>query len=134
MRPRVSTTVAMILAELPYVQQVERPVGTATRNNAPGFFLTNFAGDPTRAGREDPFGYLIGPRQGVDGFGGEVLEQEDVERIIAQCVDSANITRAQVRLPLGSSAKIIATVVDTRGLILAHYRICLLYTSPSPRD
>ncbi len=108
---------------LPYVQQVERPAGTATRNNAPGFFLTNFAGDPTRAGREDPFGYLIGPRQGVDGFGGEVLEQEDVERIIAQCVDSANITRAQVRLPLGSSAKIIATVVDTRGLILAHYRM-----------
>jgi uncharacterized protein GlcG (DUF336 family) len=44
-------------------------------------------------------------------------------RIINQVVASANRTRAQVRLPLGSAAKVIATVVDTRGLILAHFRM-----------
>ena len=108
---------------LPYVEQVERPVNTAARQAAPGFYLTDFGGFPTRDGREDPFGYLIGPRPAQDGFGGEQLSQQDVETIIAQCVDSANITRAQVRLPLGSAAKIIATIVDTRGLILAHYRM-----------
>ncbi len=110
---------------LPYVEQVERPAGTAQRPlaNVTGDYLTDFGGDSTRDGREDPFGYLIGPRPGVDGFDGEALDQGDVERIIAQCVDSANITRAQVRLPLGSSAKIIATIVDARGLILAHYRM-----------
>ncbi|HEX6810077.1 MAG TPA: heme-binding protein, partial [Planctomycetota bacterium] len=42
---------------------------------------------------------------------------------IQQVIESADITRAQVRLPLGSPAKVIATVVDVRGLILAHYRM-----------
>ncbi len=108
---------------LPYVQQTTIPAGFAPRGAAPGFFVTNFGGNPTRTGRPDPFGYLIGPRAGVDGFGGQVLSQADVEQIIAQVVDSANITRGQVRLPLGSAAKVIATIVDTRGLILAHYRM-----------
>ncbi|MFK7743189.1 MAG: hypothetical protein AB8H80_22935 [Planctomycetota bacterium] len=112
---------------LPYVLQPTIPAGFAPRNAAPGFFVTNFdpgnTDAPTRTGRPDPFGYLIGPRPGVDGVGGAVLSQEDVELIIEQCIDSANITRAQVRLPLGSAAKIIATIVDTRGLILAHYRM-----------
>lgn len=108
---------------LPYVKQTERPAGFSLRTTAPGFFLTNFGGNPTRDGREDPFGYLIGPRPAQTGNGGEQLSQNDVERIIAQCVGSANITRGQVRLPLGSSSKIIATIVDARGLILAHYRM-----------
>ena len=103
---------------LPYVKQTTLPAGLAPRTSAPGSFLVT----PT-TGRPDPFGYLIGPRDGVDGFGGEVLTQADVEQIIAQVVDSANITRGQVRLPLGSSARVIATIVDTRGLILAHYRM-----------
>ena len=104
---------------LPYVKQTTIPSGFAPRVGvAPGDFLV-----ASRPGRPDPFGYLIGPRAGVDGFGGQVLTQPEVEQIIAQCIDSANRTRAQVRLPLGSPAKIIATVVDTRGLILAHYRM-----------
>ena len=107
---------------LPYVKQTTRPAGFSLRTSAPGFFLTD-GGFTVRDGREDPFGYLIGPRQAQTGNGGELLSQADVERIIAQCVASANITRAQVRLPLGSSSKIIATVVDARGLILAHYRM-----------
>ncbi|HEB54382.1 MAG TPA: hypothetical protein ENI87_14105 [bacterium] len=104
---------------LPYVKQTTRPAGFAARAAAaPGGFVMV----PTM-GRADPFGYLIGPRAGMDGFGGQVLTQPDVERIIGQVIDSANITRGQVRLPLGSSARVIATVVDTRGLILAHFRM-----------
>lgn len=104
---------------LPYVLQTTIPDGFQTRVNvAPGGFVVG-----TSNGRPDPFGYLIGPRDGQTGVGGAILTQTDVEQIIEQVVDSANITRAQVRLPLGSAAKVIATIVDTRGLILAHYRM-----------
>jgi uncharacterized protein GlcG (DUF336 family) len=104
---------------LPYVKQTTIPAGYQARvGAAPGAFV-----QAPVPGREDPFGYLIGPRPAQTGNGGEVLTQNDVETIIAQCVASANITRGQVRLPLGSSSKIIATIVDARGLILAHYRM-----------
>ncbi len=103
---------------LPYVEQTSIPAGFQPRTVNLGGYVTL----PT-AGRADPFGYLIGPRVGQDGVGGALLTQLDVEQIISQVVDSANISRAQVRLPLGSSAKVIATIVDTRGLILAHYRM-----------
>ena len=121
-----STAITIVGILLPYVEQLERPAGYSLRldpANVAGDYLTDFGGDVVRDGREDPYGYLIGPRPGVDGDAGQVLDQADVEQIISQCVASANITRAQVRLPLGSSAKIIATIVDTRGLILAHYRM-----------
>ncbi len=109
---------------LPYVLQTTIPDGFRARlNTAPGGFVVGVVG-----GRPDPFGYLIGPRVSqtpVPTGGGLTggLTQADVERIIAQVVASANVIRAQVRLPLGSSSKVIATVVDTRGLILAHYRM-----------
>jgi uncharacterized protein GlcG (DUF336 family) len=105
---------------LPYVQQTTRPAGSA-----PGVFPSPggaFLRSPVD-GRADPFGFLIGPRAGVNGFGGQLLTQDDVETIIDQVIASADRTRAQVRLPLGSAAKVIATVVDTRGLILAHFRM-----------
>ncbi|CAN0499328.1 unnamed protein product, partial [Discosporangium mesarthrocarpum] len=95
---------------LPYVQQTTRPDNFSLRFAAPGAFLAG----PV-AGRQDPFGYLMGPRAGVNGFGGQSLNLTDVQTIIEQVVDSANQIRGQVRLPLGSSAKVIATVVDTRG-------------------
>ena len=104
---------------LPYVLQTTIPDGFEPRTVAAPF--GNVAGPFN--GRAAPFGYLIGPRVAQSGFGGESLSLSDVEMIIKQVVDSANITRAQVRLPLGSSSKVIATVVDTRGLILAHYRM-----------
>ncbi|MEO6594222.1 MAG: heme-binding protein [Planctomycetota bacterium] len=112
-------TIAGIL--LPYVKQTTRPA-----NVGPGTFPFPPPGAnwvaPT-GGRADPFNYLIGPRGGVNGFSGQLLTQTDVTTIINQVVASANITRGQVRLPLGSGAKVIATVVDTRGLILAHFRM-----------
>jgi uncharacterized protein GlcG (DUF336 family) len=110
---------------LPYVAQSTRPAGYQ-----PGPPATSFVSTPQN-GRVDPFGFLIGPRAAQSGSnqqnpalpGVESLSQQDVQTIIDQVVASANLTRAQVRLPLGSGSKVIATVVDTRGLILAHFRM-----------
>ncbi len=108
---------------LPYVAATTRPPGlTAGPPPGPVGLDPNWLVLPG-PGQIDPFGYLIGPRDGVNGGPTQVLTQADVDRIITQVVASANITRAQVRLPLGSAAKVIATVVDTRGLILAHFRM-----------
>jgi uncharacterized protein GlcG (DUF336 family) len=100
---------------LPYVKQIARPAGYSPGTS--GFTVLG-----TVPGRVDPFGFLIGPRAGVTGEGGELLTLDDVNTIINQVVASADRTRAQVRLPLGSAAKVIATIVDVRGLILAHFR------------
>ena len=108
---------------LPYVKQLTRPAGYTAGPPTPIFASASIGG------RVDPFGYLIGPRPAQSGANlaaatpTNSLTQTDVELIIDQVVASANITRAQVRLPLGSAAKVIATVVDTRGLILAHFRM-----------
>ena len=63
----------------------------------------------------------VDPAPTDDDTGG--LTENNVRQIINQVVASADITRAQVRLPLGSAARVIATVVDNRGLILAHFRM-----------
>jgi uncharacterized protein GlcG (DUF336 family) len=110
---------------LPYVAQSTRPVGYQ-----PGPAVTAVFSDVNN-GRVDPFGFLIGPRAAQSGSnqqnpavpGVESLNLTDVTTIIDQVVASADRTRAQVRLPLGSGSKVIATVVDTRGLILAHFRM-----------
>ncbi|HEU4418035.1 MAG TPA: heme-binding protein, partial [Planctomycetota bacterium] len=112
--PEGAITIGGIL--LPYVKQTTRPAGFG-----PGPLPV--VGTVVTAGRVDPFDYLIGPRAGVDGGPTQVLTLADVTTIIDQVIASANLTRAQVRLPLGSGAKVIATVVDTRGLILAHFRM-----------
>jgi uncharacterized protein GlcG (DUF336 family) len=114
--PAGAITIVGIL--LPYVVQTTRPANVGV--GPPATVFTNVPID----GRADPFGFLIGPRAAQTGSpGGQLLTQSDVERIIDQVVASANRTRAQVRLPLGSGAKVIATVVDVRGLILAHFRM-----------
>jgi uncharacterized protein GlcG (DUF336 family) len=117
---------------LPYVEQLTRPAGYVA-GPAPGAVgldpnwqvVPNF-------GQIDPFGYLIAPRAARNGANGvdllvvptaTALTEADVRLIVDQVVAAANRTRAQVRLPLGSAAKVIATVVDTRGLILAHFRM-----------
>ena len=134
-------TIAGVL--LPYVKQTTRPAGYSAGPAAVEFI------SPTIDGRVDPFSfvpastspadiaasdasYLIGPRAAQYGANkldvtanptAPALSLTDVRQIIGQVVASANITRAQVRLPLGSGAKVIATIVDTRGLILAHFRM-----------
>lgn len=65
-----------------------------------------------------PNGYLIGPKAGAGG-----LSMADVDGVVQRAVAASKKTRAQVRLPLGSYARMVITVVDTNGDILAHYRM-----------
>ena len=70
----------------------------------------------------------------VGGIGGEVdarffpfvgsgpLTPADVDTIISHAAQQANITRAAIRQPLGSSARVTISVVDTDGRVLGSFR------------
>ena len=72
----------------------------------------------------------------VGGIGGEVdtrffpfinspvsaLSATDVNTIISHAAQQANITRAAIRQPLGSSARVSIAVVDTDGRVLGLFR------------
>ena len=90
-----------------------RPAASASGSMSQGTFrsLTN--------GRQAPEGYLIGPHPGEAGG----LSLEEVERIIAQGVESALRTRAQIRLPFGQATSMVIAVADRTGKILAAFRM-----------
>jgi uncharacterized protein GlcG (DUF336 family) len=50
------------------------------------------------------------------------LTASDVGTIIAQGAQQANITRAAIRQPLGSNARVTIAVVDTNGVVLGVFR------------
>src|SRR6185503_18064575 len=77
--------------------------------------------------------------QTIGGIGGEVsprffpfiagtapsgspLTASDVGTIIAHAAQQANITRAAIRQPLGSNARVTIAVVDTAGVVLGIFR------------
>lgn len=99
---------------LPYLSQTRRPTGFLPGVYDPaGIVVTSTAGEI------DPFGDLIGPR--ADPLG--LLGLEDVERIVQQGIDAANGTRAAIRLPLGTTTKMVFAVTNLDGLILALHRM-----------
>lgn len=90
---------------------LERPAGTSA-GTANGTFVYG----PTFGGCA-PNGYLVGPKAGTQ------LSVNDVRAIVERSIAASKRTRAQVRLPLNSYARMIITVVDVDGTILAHYRM-----------
>jgi uncharacterized protein GlcG (DUF336 family) len=50
------------------------------------------------------------------------LTSADVNTIIAHAAQQANITRAAIRQPLGSNARVTIAVVDTNGVVLGVFR------------
>jgi uncharacterized protein GlcG (DUF336 family) len=119
---------------LPYIQQVSRPAGAVadpTVNIAldQAFGQGAFSVMPT-AGGDQPWGYIIGPRgdpdvtaMGQPFFNPNGLTQVEVEQIVDQSIATSNGTRAAIRVPLGSAAKMVITLTNLRGLILAAYRM-----------
>ena len=62
-------------------------------------------------------GWLAGP------MSGGTLSAEDVRKIVQNAIDRASVTRAAIRLPLGSRARMVISVADPDGNILAIYRM-----------
>jgi len=53
---------------------------------------------------------------------GNALTAAEVETIISRAAQQANITRAAIRQPLGSNARVTMAVVDTEGVVLGVFR------------
>lgn len=54
--------------------------------------------------------------------GGNALTSSDVQTIITRAAQQANITRAAIRQPLGSNARVTIAVVDVEGKVLGLFR------------
>jgi uncharacterized protein GlcG (DUF336 family) len=62
------------------------------------------------------------PFTGSSSASPNALTAADVQRIIAQAAQQADITRAAIRQPLGSAARVSITVVDADGNVLGIFR------------
>jgi uncharacterized protein GlcG (DUF336 family) len=64
------------------------------------------------------------PRAGTDGasLGGAALTQIEARTLLEAALDTAEHTRAQIRRPLGSPARVSISLVDTQGEILGIVR------------
>ena len=104
---------------LPFVNQTTRPTGTSPLN----LFATVIRGGmlqsppPRLAGRAAPEGWLVGPKPS------STLTADEVRTIIDHAVARANVTRAQIRLPLGRRTKMVISVSDLDGNILGLFRM-----------
>src|ERR1044071_140402 len=71
------------------------------------------------AGEVDPRFF---PFIGGTAPGSNTLTSSDVGTIITHAAQQANITRAAIRRPLGSNARVTIAVVDTAGVVLGVFR------------
>jgi len=59
---------------------------------------------------------------GTTPVGANALTAADVQTIISRAAQQANITRAAIRQPLGSNARVSIAVVDAAGVVLGVFR------------
>ncbi|MEO8593852.1 MAG: heme-binding protein [Candidatus Solibacter sp.] len=62
-------------------------------------------------------GWLVGP------LAGGSFTADEVRKIVQNALDRASLTRAAIRLPLGSRTRMVISVADMSGNILAIYRM-----------
>jgi uncharacterized protein GlcG (DUF336 family) len=99
---------------LPFVNQTTIPAGVGA-----GSFTGSFLVGPSASPGSPPEGMLVAPVAGP--LGG--LAASDVTQIINNAVATANTTRAVIRLPIGSSARMAIAVTDLDGTIIGLYRM-----------
>jgi uncharacterized protein GlcG (DUF336 family) len=87
------------------------PIGINPTTGQPVYLAT---------GQTVPQGWLVTPHAGSEPFG---LSAADVTQIINQGINQANLTRAAIRLPLGSRTRMVFAVTDTHGNVLGLYRM-----------
>ena len=102
--------------QLPFVEQIGPPPGTTGGIFDPALFVLGPVASPL-SGPGVPDGFLVGPSPSVD------LSVDELMIIVAQAVEQANVTRAAIRLPLGSATRMVIAVSDLEGNLLALYRM-----------
>jgi len=103
---------------LPFVNNTSLPAGF---NPDSGFSLSGgtFVVAATSSPGLTPDGYLVNPADGPIGG----LKAAEVQQIIQNAITTANLTRAVIRLPLGSRAKFVIAVADLDGTIIGLNRM-----------
>jgi uncharacterized protein GlcG (DUF336 family) len=101
---------------LPFVNQTTPPSGVTS-----GMYynFANFVVMPNANAELPPEGFLIAATDGP--LGG--LTAAQVTQIINNAVATANLTRAQIRLPIGVKAKMTIAVSDLDGTLIGLYRM-----------
>ena len=100
---------------LPFVNQTTPPSGVTNGT----FNAANFTMGPVASPGVPPEGALIAATNGpVSG-----LTAAEVTQIINGAVATANLTRAQIRLPIGARAKMTIAVSDLDGTLIGLYRM-----------
>ena len=98
--------------ELPFVNQINAPDGVAS-GDVQGDFVIGPLDSPGPA----PDGDLVAPR------GGAKLSAADVRQILDRAIATANQTRAVIRLPIGSRARMVIAITDVDGTVLGLHRM-----------
>ena len=101
---------------LPFASQTSRPAGFPP---GPVAGTGGFSVAPANSQGQPPEGDLIAPATGP--LGG--LSAADVKQILDNAEATANTTRAAIRLPLGSKAKMVIAVADLDGTIIGLRRM-----------
>jgi uncharacterized protein GlcG (DUF336 family) len=103
---------------LPAINQTTRPASVGT-----GTFSGSYVVTP-QAGQAAPEGDLVGPHPSINpnqASGG--LSQVEATQILEAAENTANQTRASIRLPLGSHARMVIAISDLDGNIIALRRM-----------
>lgn len=101
---------------LPFVNQNTRPAGT-NPGTATGSYYLSYS--PSASTGQPPEGDLVGPAAG--SLGG--LSAAEVSQILSNAEATANQTRAAIRLPLGSTTKMVIAVADLDGTMIGLRRM-----------
>jgi uncharacterized protein GlcG (DUF336 family) len=101
---------------LPFVNQTSRPAGFSA---GPVTGVGSYLLAPANSQGQPPEGDLITPAAGA--LGG--LNAADVKQILDNAEATANTTRAAIRLPLGSKARMVIAVADLDGTIIGLRRM-----------
>jgi uncharacterized protein GlcG (DUF336 family) len=100
--------------QLPFVNQTTLPAGVG-----PGSFTLSFLAGLAASSGPPPEGMLVAPVAGI--LGG--LSATEVAQIINNAIATANLTRAVIRLPIGSRTRMSIAVADLDGTIIGLYRM-----------
>ncbi len=101
---------------LPFVTQTSLPAGVST---GPVASTGTFVVSPANSPGQPPEGDLIAPSAGP--LGG--LSATDVQTILNNAEATANVTRAAIRLPIGSRTRMVMAVADLDGTIIGLRRM-----------